>query len=907
VNSAAAQILGLDRETLLASSLPDPLSSAFAPDGTVVAPEDFPGLVALTTGMPVRRKPIGWNRKADGRTRWLEVSAEPVQGGGALVSFDDITAPCDPSRKLERLTELYSALSQVNQAIVWSPTREALLDKMCEVMVEFGKFKLAWIGWDNPKTHEVRIISQYGDTQGYLHGIQVRSDDTRMGRGGTGTAIREGRTVVKNDFLSALEMSPWHAASLRSGFAASASIPIRYGGKVCGALVVYASERDFFGKQEIGLLEEAAGDVAYSLDMHDLQARRKEAEENLKESEFFFRESQRAGAIGSYKTDFIQGKWESSEVLDAIFGIARSYDRSIQGWLDIVHPDDQVMMDQYLRNEVIAGRKAFSKEYRIIRKMDEVTRWVHGRGEVKFDEVGHALSLIGTIQDITERKQAEIALRMSEETLAKIFQVSPDAIDLVRTSDRVSLDFNPAFSTLFGYTREEFIGKPVLPVTMDPWVDLEDRARLMAMLKEHGMVLRFETPQRRKDGSIFLAEISVTTLKIDGQPCHLSFTRDITERKQAEEEKLKLQAQLQQSQKMESLGRLAGGIAHDINNVLGAILGMATANIETQPMGSFAYRAFDTISQAAIRGGKMVQSLLSFARQNPSEKHQLDLNVILLEEVRFLERTTLSMINLEMDLADNLRPILGDASALTNAFMNLCVNAVDAMPGNGTLTLRTRKVDNDWIEVEVEDTGVGMSKEILEKAVDPFFTTKEVGKGTGLGLAMVYNTVKAHHGQLDIQSEPGQGTSVRMRFPACEPLTQVPAPVAEPRSHFSTVGLRVLLVDDDELIQSSMEAILEVLGHRVTATLNGEDALGKLESGFRPDVVIMDMNMPGLGGAETLPRLRALIPKVPVLLTTGRVDQTALDLVEAHSGVTLLSKPFSMRELQQQLEILGLG
>jgi CheY-like chemotaxis protein/nitrogen-specific signal transduction histidine kinase len=417
----------------------------------------------------------------------------------------------------------------------------------------------------------------------------------------------------------------------------------------------------------------------------------------------------------------------------------------------------------------------------------------------------------------------------------------------------------------------------------------------MAMLKEHGMVLRFETPQRRKDGSIFLAEISVTTLEMDGQPCHLSFTRDITERKQAEEEKLKLQAQLQQSQKMESLGRLAGGIAHDINNVLGAILGMATANIETQPMGSFAYRAFDTISQAAIRGGKMVQSLLSFARQNPSEKHQLDLNVILLEEVRFLERTTLSMINLEMDLADNLRPILGDASALTNAFMNLCVNAVDAMPGNGTLTLRTRKVDNDWIEVEVEDTGVGMSKEILEKAVDPFFTTK------------VYNTVKAHHGQLDIQSEPGQGTSVRMRFPACEPLAQVPAPVAEPRSHFSTVRLSVLLVDDDELIQSSMEAILEVLGHKVTATLNGEDALVKLESGFRPDVVIMDMNMPGLGGAETLPRLRALIPKVPVLLTTGRVDQTALDLVEAHSGVTLLSKPFSMRELQQQLEILGLG
>ena len=189
-----------------------------------------------------------------------------------------------------------------------------------------------------------------------------------------------------------LEASPWHEAAIRSGFAASASIPIRYGGKVCGALMVYAAERNFFGRQEIGLLEEAAGDVAYSLDMHDLQARRKEAEEALKESEFFFRESQRAAAIGSYKTDFIEGKWESSEVLNSIFGIDRSYDRSIQGWLGIVHPDDQAMMNQYLRDEVIAGREPFSKEYRILRKSTGETRWVNGLGEVKFALDGTVLS-----------------------------------------------------------------------------------------------------------------------------------------------------------------------------------------------------------------------------------------------------------------------------------------------------------------------------------------------------------------------------------------------------------------------------------------------------------------------------------------------------------------------------------
>jgi CheY-like chemotaxis protein len=186
--------------------------------------------------------------------------------------------------------------------------------------------------------------------------------------------------------------------------------------------------------------------------------------------------------------------------------------------------------------------------------------------------------------------------------------------------------------------------------------------------------------------------------------------------------------------------------------------------------------------------------------------------------------------------------------------------------------------------------------------MDPFFTTKEVGKGTGLGLSMVYSTVKAHHGQLEIESEPGKGTRVRMFFPACTPSTRASSPVAEPQGQSSIEGLRVLLVDDDELIQSSTQAILAALGHITTAAQSGEEALGKIEGGLQPDVVILDMNMPGLGGAGTLPRLRAIIPKVPVLLSTGRIEQSALDLVSAHPGVTLLSKPFSLKELQQHLK-----
>ena len=371
------------------------------------------------------------------------------------------------------------------------------------------------------------------------------------------------------------------------------------------------------------------------------------------------------------------------------------------------------------------------------------------------------------------------------------------------------------------------------------------------------------------------------------------------------EENIRLQERLFQAEKMESLGLLAGGVAHDMNNVLGAILGLSSAMQNLQVVDSPAWRAFGTIEKAATRGGKLVKSLLVFTRNSLPEEQVLNLNEILQEEVQILAHTTLSHVRLTLDLDSELRPIRGDGAALTHAIMNLCVNAVDAMPEEGILTLRTRNIDNAWIEVVVEDTGSGMSKEVLKRAFDPFFTTKEVGKGTGLGLSVVNRTVKAHQGQLEIQSEPGHGTRVGIRLPACKPPPCPEETAAVPRSEASAGTLRVLLVDDDDLIQSSMQAILELWGHSVTVASSGEEALAKLETDFQPDVVILDMNMPGLGGRGTLPRLRALRPTLPLILSTGQIDQVATDLAGAHSHVTLLPKPFSHGELQEKLSMLA--
>ncbi len=509
-------------------------------------------------------------------------------------------------------------------------------------------------------------------------------------------------------------------------------------------------------------------------------------------------------------------------------------------------------------------------------------------------------------KEIIERKRAEAALSDSVRHYRDLFDQANEGL-LIMTREGHLSEVNRAFAEMHGYSVEEMNGFDIQALDVRNQRAMEDRDDLIRRMVA-GEVVRFEVAHYHKDGHVFPLSVTTSLIELGDQSYYLAFHQDITERRQAEEDHLRLQTQLQQSQKMESLGTLAGGVAHDMNNVLGAILGLATAHIGAQPYGSPLHQALDTIVKATERGGKMVKSLLNIARQSPAEENKLDLNALLREQISLLERTTLSKVNLQMDLEAGLHPTLGDASALTHAFMNLCVNAVDALPENGTLTLHTRNIDPEWIEVVVEDNGTGMPREVLEKALDPFFTTKGVGKGTGLGLSMVYSTVMAHRGQMEIESEPGKGTRVKLRFPACEQDSHVAESGAAAATATLRRSLKVLLVDDDDLVQRSVQALLEVMGHTaVTAVLSGEDALAVLEAGLEPDLVILDMNMPGLGGTGTLPRLRALRPAVPVLLSTGRTDQTALTLASAHPGVTLLSKPFGLRELQSHLESIGLG
>jgi len=280
--------------------------------------------------------------------------------------------------------------------------------------------------------------------------------------------------------------------------------------------------------------------------------------------------------------------------------------------------------------------------------------------------------------------------------------------------------------------------------------------------------------------------------------------------------------------------------------------------------------------------------------------------------VQLLSYTTLSQIDTRLELQESLGLIEGDAGALGHALINLCVNAVDAMPRGGTLTLRTGQRPDQAIELSIEDTGEGMDPEVLRRAIEPFYTTKPQGKGTGLGLAMVYGTVKAHRGTLEITSRPGHGTQVRLGFP---PMPHAesdagPSDAAGPAPDGDSGSLRILLVDDDELIRQSVGPMLETLGHRVASVTGGLEAVAHLERGRAvqdPDLVILDMNMPGLNGAQTLPRLLALRPGLPVLMATGYSDAAIAPLLDGRPNVGSLRKPFSREEIRQKLAALMRG
>jgi len=688
----------------------------------------------------------------------------------------DVARRKTAGRKLLRMAQLYSALSQVNQAIIRSRSQDELLKRICKAMVEFGQLRMAWIGRQDPEQRRVEIICEEGDADRYTEFLDIRTDTSSWGEEPAGHAIKDETYFIANDFLGASANLPWHDAAAARGFRSAAAFPIRQGGGIWGVLMVYSSELNVFGEPEIGLLCEAAANVSFALDHIAGEAQRVRAEEALRVNEERLRNALEGASDGIWDVDMISGQVYLSPRGCQILGYQEEELPHIaRVWNELVHPEDLPETNLALSNYLGGKRDLFQVEQRL-RTKEGTWKWVLARGKVtRRDGLGHPLRMTGTHTDLTERKEMEAEHR-------------------------------------------------------------------------------------------------------------------------------RMELELQHAQKLDSLGALAGGVAHDMNNVLTAILSLAeTLRFSFPEAGA---QALATIIQATERGKGLVKSLTDFARKDLPDARLLDLNELVRQEEAILLRTLRQKVQIQVALEEGLPRILGETGMLGSAIMNLCINARDAMPEGGTITLRTHR-SPDGVELVVEDTGRGMAPEVLARATEPFFTTKPAGKGTGLGLAMVYSTLKAHGGNLAIWSVPGKGTRVVLRFPpAPEAALGGPAPL--PQAGASTrTPRKLLLVDDDELIQSSVPAALSNLGHVVHSATTGSHALELLAGGLKVDVVILDYNMPGMNGAETLDRIMGLDRGIPVIIATGFVDAELSAALARWPKVLSLPKPFTSEALQLAIDGLA--
>jgi PAS domain S-box-containing protein len=503
------------------------------------------------------------------------------------------------------------------------------------------------------------------------------------------------------------------------------------------------------------------------------------------------------------------------------------------------------------------------------------------------------------LRDITERIHADQELAESVALFRLVTEQAPIPILLHREGR--FLYINPAGVALFGASSlEDLVGRRVLDR-----VHPDYREMVLERIRQSQESLEIAPPLEEKlirlDGSEIDVEVSGVPVNYLGKDAMLLFILDITSRRLAAEEKKRLETEVLHMQKLESLGRLAGGVAHDMNNVLGAIMAIGSLLTLKHKDVPGLRKDADDLMNAANRGRDLVKGLTQFARKELQEPVPLDLNALVRQEAELLKRTTLQAVDVDLDLEEPLPRVRGEANVLANALMNLCVNALDAMHGKGRLRMATRRLAPGRVELTVTDNGEGMSPEILARAMEPFFTTKPSGKGTGLGLAMVYGAVKSHGGTLDLHSRPGEGTRVSIDLPTTDDLPAVvPAPAKAETPDLDS--LDVLVVDDDEMILATLPLMLTTQGHRVVTASSGAEALRRLEAGLKADLALLDMNMPGMDGMETLGRLRMLRPGLPVLVATGNAGNQDIEAILARDGrAALIQKPFTYEELRLKI------
>jgi PAS domain S-box-containing protein len=623
--------------------------------------------------------------------------------------------------------------------------------------------------------------------------------------------------------------------------------------------------------------------------------------------------AQTAGGVGSFEYLSGFGTAEVSEQFCRLLGLQRATSLPVRTINALVHPDDP---------SIIQGRDgqhpfgpAFY-EFRIRRADTGEERWLASRGEYR-QEGPSGVSFIGVIYDITTTKRSEEQLRMLTETLEvrvaartqerdRVWNLSRDLLHVIGP-DGLYRAANPAWKTLLGYDEADLVGKRAGSlVHPDDRLDAMDRFRTLSRGES---MSDFDCRMLSKDGTY----LWVNWTAIPEDDAIYGVGRDVTQRKALED-------QLRQSQKMEAVGQLTGGLAHDFNNMLTGILGGIDMVRRRIAQGRVADvdRFLDAAMQSGQRAAALTHRLLAFSRRQTLDNRPLDVGVLTVSMEDLLTRTLGEQVSLRIDAQPDLWPAVADDNQLESAILNLAINARDAMPDGGELTIAARNVylsdveladsdhaaAGDYVEISVTDTGTGMPAEVLEKVFDPFYTTKPLGQGTGLGLSMIYGFIQQSHGHVVIDSEVGRGTTIRLFLPRHLGPVEEEA-LSSDEAAPTGAGETVLVIEDDPAVRLLVMQVLEELGYRGIETADGRQAVPILESSRKIDLLISDVGLPGLNGRQLAEIARETRPDLPILFMTGYAKQAADQAAFLGGGMEIITKPFAIEQLGRRIgEIL---
>lgn len=583
-----------------------------------------------------------------------------------------------------------------------------------------------------------------------------------------------------------------------------------------------------------------------------------------------------------------------------------------KSWIDAIHPDDRGRVRLAAHHRQMLG--TYDEEYRIIRS-DGTIRWIRDRAFPIRDEHGEIYRICGVAEDITTHKEIQEKLVEQTRILQSVLDNMVDGVVVVDEEENF-LFFNPAAEQILGTgpSNEKspnwsqhyhlYMSDRVTPFPRRqlPLV----RALSGEEIKDQEMFILQQSPDRSKPPQGAWISVNASPLKDESGVVRggVAVFRDISSTKHEEERRQHLEERLRQSQKMEAIGTLAGGIAHDFNNMLSGILGNTDLLKLFSKQGDDVYESADAIERAARRSADLTKQLLGFARRGKQQSRVLNLREITQEVCNFFKRALEKSIVIEQIYGDNNLFIAGDPDQIHQVILNLLVNARDAMPKGGKVTLECRKIQREdepgrqFVRLSVSDSGTGIPQELHDRIFEPFFTTKEPGKGTGMGLAMVYGIVKAHNGHIAVCSKNGEGACFEVDFPVAEgPL----APEAS-RPHLSAVPGSgcILLVDDEEIVRETAVKMLKQLGYDVLTACDGREAVERYrECNGDIDLALIDLVMPNMGGRECFRELKKINPAIKAVLVTGYGVNTLPEDVIAEGMLGYVQKPYQMAQISE--------